>query len=113
LKAMTVASAMDARIDASSVPIIPESENLVHSGAVPGGTENNLAYISGFVTWKEGIPNSRKLLLCDAQTSGGLLMAVLPEQSTTLVSQLQEKGVTEAAVIGEITGPGSGRIAVV
>jgi cysteine desulfurase len=113
LKAMTVASAMDARIDASSVPIIPESENLVHSGAVPGGTENNLAYISGFVTWKEGIPHSRKLLLCDAQTSGGLLMAVLPEQSTTLVSQLQEKGVTEAAVIGEITGPGSGRIAVV
>lgn len=113
LKEMTVASKVDARIDAGSVPVIPEAAGLANSGVVPGGTENNLEYVSAFVHWKEGIPQSTKLLLCDAQTSGGLLMAVKPEQSGELLSELRVKGITDAAIVGEITGPGTGRISVV
>jgi selenium donor protein len=113
LKEMTVASGVDAQIEGEHVPVIPEAASLALSGAVPGGTENNLDYVSTFVTWKEGVPRSTKIILCDAQTSGGLLMAVKPAQSGAFLSELIAKGITDAAIVGEIISPGAGRIHII
>jgi selenide,water dikinase len=79
---------------------------------VPGGTRDNLAFVEPHVDWDEGISEVQKLVLADAQTSGGLLIAVPQERLEALLAALAERGVAEAAHIGEFTTPGPGRIAV-
>lgn len=112
LKEMTVGSGVDARVNAAAVPIIPEAVSLASSGVIPGGTENNLDYVSPFVKWGVGVSRTTKYLLCDAQTSGGLLIAVNPNESASLVSELITRGIIDSSVIGEISGAGHGLITV-
>ena len=112
LKEMTIGSRMNARIDSAAVQYIPEAVGLASSGVVPGGTENNLEYVSPFVVWTAGIANVTKILLADAQTSGGLLIAVEMNQAEAMLRELREIGINEAAIIGEITGSGKGEITV-
>ncbi len=112
LKEMTLGSKMNARINSAAVDFIPEAVGLASSGIVPGGTENNLEYVSPFVVWTPGIANVTKILLADAQTSGGLLIAVEKNQADAMLRELREIGISEAAIIGEITGPGKGEITV-
>lgn len=112
LKEMTLGSKMNARINSAAVHFIPEAVGLASSGIVPGGTENNLEYVSPFVVWTPGIANVTKILLADAQTSGGLLIAVEKNQADAMLRELREIGISEAAIIGEITGPGKGEITV-
>lgn len=112
LKEMTVGSRVIARIDANSVALIKEAVALASAGVVPGGTENNLDYVSPFVTWGESVSKIMRLVLADAQTSGGLLMAVKPDQADAMIGELIQKGVGDARIVGEITGTGDGRITV-
>jgi selenide,water dikinase len=111
LHEMTSASGVDAEIVARSVPLLPGVTEMASAGAVPGGTRNNLDYVSPHITWPAGFPEFRKHILCDAQTSGGLLIAV-PE---TLAPQMIRDGL-QAGVnmqqIGIIAGAGSGKIEV-
>lgn len=109
---MTRGSAVTATVFADTVPIIPEAPALAQSGAIPGGTENNLDYVASSVIWDDRIPRITRFILCDAQTSGGLLIAVKAEEAEALLASLRERGVQEAAVIGEITGKGDGAITV-
>ncbi len=113
LKEMSVGSKVDAQIDSQQVPLIPGVANFASSGAIPGGTENNLDYVSPYVQWREDIPKVTRLILCDAQTSGGLLIAVNPRDAEKLLAELKAKGIAEAAIIGEITQTGTGKIEVV
>ena len=76
------------------------------------GTRDNLAFVEPHVDWSEDISEVQKLVLADAQTSGGLLIAVPQEQLEALLAALAERGVVGAAHIGEFTVPGPGRIAV-
>ncbi|MGB5106927.1 MAG: selenide, water dikinase SelD [Candidatus Zixiibacteriota bacterium] len=113
LREVTVGSGVTARVDSKRVPIIDDAVALASSGVVPGGTENNLEYVSPIVTWGTGVSRVMKILLADAQTSGGLLMAVAKDQSGAMMRALIEKGVVDAAIVGEITGRGDGKISVV
>jgi len=63
------------------------------------------------VLFPEGLAPPLRMLLVDAQTSGGILMAVDPETVQTLLSRLREK-IPEAAIIGELTEGPPGRIQV-
>lgn len=112
LKEMTVGSGVTARIDANQVPIISEAIALASAGIVPGGTENNLDYVSPFIIWGESVSKVMRIVLADAQTSGGLLMAVKPEQAEAIMGELIQKGVGDAMVVGEVTGRGDGKISV-
>jgi cysteine desulfurase len=112
LREMTVGSQVDAEVWAREVPCISGAAALALAGAVPGGTENNLEYVSPHVTWAEDIPRSTRLILCDAQTSGGLLIAVRRSQAEALVAELRSVGIPEAAVIGRIAGAGTGKVSV-
>ncbi len=112
LKEMTVGSGVTARIDANSVPLIDEAVALASAGVVPGGSENNLDYVSPFVIWGDSISKVMRIVLADAQTSGGLLMAVKSDQAEAMLSELMQKGVADSRIVGEITGSGDGKITV-
>ena len=69
------ASGVSGHLDAGSVPLLPSVRDLAQAGFVPGGTERNLAAVEDDVDW-DGLDVVTRTILCDAQTSGGLLAAV-------------------------------------
>ncbi len=104
---MVRASGVGARVYADRVPILPGARDLADAGVVPGGTRRNLDATEGLVRWALTVSDTTRLLLCDAQTSGGLLIAVAPEHCDALLAQLQSAPTLAAAVIGEFTDDGT------
>jgi selenide,water dikinase len=111
LRELTDASGVGARIRAGWVPVLPEAWDLARQGAIPDGSHNNACYLAGYVDWAPGISAETQTILCDAQTSGGLLMAASAEKEVALTEQLRQAGVT-GSVIGEIVPGVAGRIEV-
>ncbi len=111
LHEMTAGSGVGARIALNAVPVLPNAWKLVKDGICPGGTKRNRQALEGKVTWAAGITEEEQLVLCDAQTSGGLLIAVPKEKSAQLVERLQAAKTLAAARIGEIIA-GAGEIEV-
>jgi selenide,water dikinase len=111
LHEMLHTSGVSARLTMSRVPVI-EGVRALAKLSVPGGTRSNLKYVSDKVTWSAGISEEEKLILADAQTSGGLLIAVPAVKLNTLLKGLAERGVETRAVIGEITAGDAGKITV-
>ena len=74
LHKMLLASGVAAELDASTVPLIPGVLDLARSGSVPGGTRRNHAFVQTGTDWGE-LDEPEQLVLADAQTSGGLLIA--------------------------------------
>jgi selenide, water dikinase len=105
------ASGLSARLVAGSVPLFPHAEALADAGEVPGGTRRNEQFLQTRVRWADAIPPARRTLLSDAQTSGGLLIAVPPPQTDRLVWQLNQRKVA-GAVIGELIAGVPGQIEV-
>jgi selenide,water dikinase len=110
---MVKASGVDAEIHAKQVPVLPAAHEFAAASVIPGGSVNNLDYVSDSVTWAADLSRATQILLCDAQTSGGLLISVDESESAGLVKQMHESGILEAAVIGRISVAGGGRITVV
>jgi len=95
------ASACRARLFAGRVPFFSEAEALAAANVVPGGTIANLESYSRHILWTEDFSDATKVLLNDAQTSGGLLIFVPGDIMDRLISALQAEGVL-AACIGEV-----------
>jgi selenide,water dikinase len=76
----------------ADVPIFEEALALARADEAPGGTERNLSYLEPCVTFDPGLDQGQRLLLADAQTSGGLLIAT--DQPDMLKAELQAAGVT-------------------
>lgn len=112
LHGLAAASGVGARLDAQFVPLFDRVVELAGGGAVPGGTTRNVEAAAGYTTWG-GIEEVVRTVLCDAQTSGGLLLAVAAERADTLVEALRAERTPAAAVIGEITEAAPGTIEVV
>ncbi len=112
LREMSAGASLDVEIHSDKVPILEAAANLINAGVVPGGTRNNLAYVEPHVVWGEDISEVQKLLLADAQTSGGLLIAVPVEKLDKLLKRLASRGVELAVHVGKFTEPGEGRITV-
>lgn len=108
---MVRASDVSARIDRSQVPIHDGVRDLMEMGQIPGGTRRNLTDVASWVAFSDGVTEQDRLLLADAQTSGGLLLSVDPARTEELVERLTAAGVP-AAVVGSIT-QGEGTIVVV
>jgi selenide,water dikinase len=98
---MVSGSGVGARIDAARVPVLPEVWDLARRDVVPGGTRRNLATLADRIRWGQGTTDLDRIVLSDAQTSGGLLIAVVPAEADTLRAALDERGAL-AAEIGEI-----------
>lgn len=114
LREVAAGSRVGATISLRAVPVLPEAWRLVREGICPGGTHRNLKSLEGNVEWAPGMGEDVRLVLSDAQTSGGLLIAVGKAKSAELLRRLSEtKGVLVAARIGEVTAGPAGKIRVV
>jgi selenide,water dikinase len=103
---MAMGSGVGARVYLSRVPVLEGTGRFLEEDIVPGGTRRNLAAVEKQVRWQGDIPPTARLLLCDAQTSGGLLMAVPQGRLPALEGALRRRGV-EGWVVGEITPDGT------
>jgi selenium donor protein len=113
LRNMTTASRVTATIRLEAVPFLAAAKDYVRSGTAPGGTHANWRFLASWVTYGPDVEKPEQLLLCDAQTSGGLLVCLPAKQAESLVDSLHHAGVPAAAVVGQIAGPGDGCISVV
>lgn len=109
LRNITAASQVDAHIELAGVPVIPAAREYVQGGIAPGGTHANWKFLQDWVTYAPHLTKEDQLLLCDAQTSGGLLAAVPASEAEAIVRELRHAGVPAAAIIGSISA-GTGRI---
>jgi selenide, water dikinase len=105
------ASKVGAELAFAALPILPHALNLAHRGIVPGGTQRNLQ-AAEHVAWADDVTPTERLLCVDAQTSGGLLLAVPPENEAALLAALREAETPAAAVIGRLTAGPTGHIRV-
>jgi len=112
LRSMLLASGAAARLWAGAVPFLPDVRSLAEAGHIPGGTKRNLDAVARSTIFEDGIPHLDRLLLADAQTSGGLLVAVRPEAGPALLEALRHEGTLAAAHIGAVAGGVAGTIVV-
>jgi len=97
-----------AEVDLGRVPMLPGVRELAQSDLFPGGTRRNYQAIAEVVDW-DGLPEVERLLLCDAQTSGGLLVALPPDRAAEFEAALVG-GSFPAVSIGKVTADGAIRV---
>ena len=110
LRNVVAASGCAAVVERSRVPVIEAAARYVREGIAPGGTHANLRFLAEWVDFG-GATKEEQLLLCDAQTSGGMLIAVAADRRDALLRALEDRGVPCAAVIGRLEA-GAARIRV-
>ncbi|SFO06268.1 selenophosphate synthase [Pseudonocardia ammonioxydans] len=113
LHEMALAGGLEARIWAGEVPLLPGVARLVANGCAPDGSRRTLqgALDAGWFVPGNADPVCR-LLLADAQTSGGLLLAAPPTGVDELLATLHRGGDTAATVVGELVEGIPGRVRV-
>ena len=109
---MAAASRVSVRLQAELVPLLEGALELADAGVVPGGTRRNLAAAEMVTGFADSVSPAQRLLLADAQTSGGLLIAVAPGRSDQLEEGMHSRGLYPAR-IGMIEAGETGRLEVV
>ena len=109
LSELTRASKVNAQISLHQVPILPKVWELASANVIPGGSIANKNHVAGTVDWDTNITEIGKIILCDAQTSGGLLIALEGSRKEKFLQLSMQRNVS-ASVIGEITTEGTGRV---
>jgi len=109
LHRMLRASGAAAVVSAAAVPLLPGARELTAAGYVSGGTRNNMAYLEPWVSISADVPDDVAVLLRDAQTSGGLLLAT--SSPDALTAELSRRG-TLAAVVGQVVAGDPGHVEV-
>jgi selenium donor protein len=99
---MLRAGNVSAKISSSSIPAFEGVDEFLKAGLVPGGSRQNLDFVNPKIDWESGITLDAKLLLADAQTSGGLLISLPAEEASTYIEKVREAGCTDAKIVGEI-----------
>ncbi|MCO5265307.1 MAG: selenide, water dikinase SelD [Lentimicrobium sp.] len=111
LHELTAGSGVNAEVRFNDIPFIEGVQQLAAAGAIPGGTIANTDFAADFTDFGV-LSQTDKYLLCDAQTSGGLLIALPADEAGILLADLIEHEIM-AAIIGKVTGWGEGSIQVV
>lgn len=102
-------SEIDAAISLEAIPKVEGVLELASEGLVPGGAKVNRDFLHDKIIHEGETGDIMLDILCDPQTSGGLLMAVKKEKAGEALQLLKEKELIHASIIGEII-PGKGRI---
>ncbi len=95
---MAEGSKTSAVIRAGQVPLLPGVEELAVSGVIPGGTRDNFDFTAPHVQYEQSLSDIKRLILNDAQTSGGLLISVPKGKADRLLELLEKNGVTAASI---------------
>jgi selenide,water dikinase len=112
LHELALASGVAARVEAAAVPVIEGALELLAAGALAGGSRRNREWLSPHVKFAESLPEPNRAMLCDAMTSGGLLVAVPAERAPQMERALADAAPQSERIGSLHTGP-AGRIAVV
>ncbi len=110
LKSMVKGSGVAAEVSLSALPTLPGVRALLERGVAPGGTHRNVSSVNDAVSWDASLTDEDRMLLCDAQTSGGLLMSVPAARADALAAALRAAGAQCAAIVGRITDGPAGTI---
>jgi selenide, water dikinase len=102
LAEMVVGSGFGVRVAASRVLVFPETLNYAAMGLVPAGAYRNRDFRVSMVDFASDVDRLLQDVLFDPQTSGGLLICVAPEKAEELLKDLKAKGITDAAIVGEV-----------
>ena len=111
LMRMARQSKLTAQIFADALPSFAGVVEAFRQGVIPGAVERNREFVADGLEVTAGVDEALMHLGCDAQTSGGLLIAVAPDRLEKLQQALTQRGV-KAFVIGRFVGPSDGRIRV-
>ena len=109
---MLAASGVAAELDPAAVPLLPKAMQLAERGTIPGGTKRNREALDAHVKFGAEVPEPLRVLLFDAQTSGGLLIAVEADRTDELIKALEGEGTPAAVRIGRIARGTTGSITV-
>jgi selenide,water dikinase len=101
---MALESGVLATVEVASVPQLPGGRELAEGGAIPGGSRRNLAWSDALLD-AGGHDELTRLLLADAQTSGGLVFGVPPERTADALARLADTGHTAARIGHTSAGP--------
>jgi selenide,water dikinase len=112
LRNVCAASGVSAVVHSKDVPVLAAAREYVAEGIAPGGTHANWRFLNDWVNWGPQVTKDQQLLLADAQTSGGLLIALPAVAAPKLVAALERRGTPCAAIVGEILEGPAGRITV-
>lgn len=101
LTKMAEASEVTINISTLLVPAMQDVDSLLEQGCIPGTAFTNIKSAADRCTFASDVTLSRKMLCGDAQTSGGILMAVDSDKADAVVAQLRASGCPHSAIIGE------------
>ena len=104
LREICAASNVSAHVMASAPRVLPDALELAATGFVPGGSARNREAIDKIAEWEPGLDERLRTLLCDAQTSGGLLACVPKHEASELAAEWEAAGYA-ASVVGRIVEP--------
>lgn len=110
---MAAGSNVAIRIVSTAVPLLPRAYDLIEMGCIPGASFRNLRYIDPHIRFETGIDYNLKMLLVDAQTSGGLILSCPADQTMAVLADLKTAGYSDAAVIGAVEQARAGEAVVV
>jgi len=113
LRHLAAASKLAARVSVEAIPVLSFIRDFARQGLVPAGSKRNLDYIAPCTRFADGVSEVDRLILADAQTSGGLLIAVPPDGESRLLEELERNDTPARAVIGELAPGEPGSIDVV
>ncbi len=85
------------------VPVLDGAVELLKQNIIPGGSKSNHRWLKETVRYEEGLSVNDQLLLCDAVTSGGLLISMPKDEAVDYIEQLHRHGLSEARIVGEVT----------
>jgi selenide, water dikinase len=97
-------SGCGAQVRMSQVPLLERAAGMADAGIVTGASARNWASYGDEVHLGEGVTVTQRLLLCDPQTSGGLLVTCAPEAVAEVLATLRRHGCADAAMIGAMSG---------
>lgn len=89
-------------ISCNNVPMVYEAIDLANDDVIPGGTKRNMKYVEDKITYMNNLSIHCKALLCDAQTSGGLLIAMKEEDAKEYIKEIEELSFGYANIIGQV-----------
>lgn len=100
---LAIASDVSISVNASLVGALPRVMEFIEMGCIPGAAFRNLDYIEDSCNFDNSVEYNTKMLLVDAQTSGGILMCVKREDSDEVLEKLRASTYPESVIIGEVS----------
>lgn len=110
---LALGSNVTVQIDSAKVPLFKSAYGLIDLGCIPGACFRNLEYIDNYCDFSSTLDYNLKMLLLDAQTSGGLLVCVKPDVVQQVVNEFKQNGFKLTAVVGEVLMTSNGKVNVV